>query len=126
MKEENNLLKKVGTKNPFKVPNRYFENFSSELMNKLPEKDTLPISQEITFWQRIKPWLYMTAMFCGIMLSVKIFVGSPNKNEFPTISESIINNLSEEDWELIVRQSMIDDYTLYQYLTNEIDNLSNH
>lgn len=125
MKEENNLLKKVGTKNPFKVPNRYFENFSSELMNKLPEKDTLPISQEITLWQRIKPWLYMTAMFCGIMLSVKIFVGSPESNEFPIISESIINNLSDEDWELIVKQSMIDDYTLYQYITDEIDNLNN-
>ncbi len=125
MKEESNLLKKVGAKNPFKVPDRYFENFSSELMNKLPEKDTLIISQEITLWQRIKPWLYMTAMFCGIMLSVKIFVGSPESNEFPMISESIINNLSDEDWELIVKQSMIDDYTLYQYLTDEIDNLNN-
>ena len=126
MKEENYLLKKVGTKNPFKVPDRYFEDFSSELMSKLPEKEILSVVYETTLWQRVKPWLYMTAMFCGIMLSVKIFVGSPLQNEFPTISESIINNLSDEDWELIVRQSMIDDYTLYQYLINEIENINNH
>ena len=39
MKEEDELLKKCGTKNPFMVPEGYFDNFSKELMNKLPEKD---------------------------------------------------------------------------------------
>lgn len=39
MKEEDELLKKCGTKNPFMVPEGYFDNFSKELMNKLPEKE---------------------------------------------------------------------------------------
>lgn len=33
MKEEDELLKKCGTKNPFMVPEGYFDNFSKELMN---------------------------------------------------------------------------------------------
>ena len=32
MKEEDELLRKCGTKNPFTVPEGYFENFSKELM----------------------------------------------------------------------------------------------
>ncbi len=54
MKEEDELLKKYGTKNPFMVPEGYFDNFSKELMNKLPEKELTPAPQEnITVWQRI-------------------------------------------------------------------------
>ena len=34
MKEEDELLRKCGTKNPFTVPEGYFENFSKELMEK--------------------------------------------------------------------------------------------
>lgn len=55
MKEEDELLKKCGTKNPFMVPEGYFDNFSKELMNKLPEKEQTSTPQEtITTWQRIK------------------------------------------------------------------------
>ena len=46
MKEEDELLKKCGTKNPFMVPEGYFDNFSKELMNKLPEKEQTSTPQE--------------------------------------------------------------------------------
>lgn len=119
MREETNLFKKVGTKNPFKVPENYFEDFSSELMSRLPEKDSLPALQEPTLWQRVKPWLYMTAMFCGIMLSVRLFVGTPEKDNFPVITQTMIDNLTDEDLDLIIDRSRMDDYDLYQYLTEK-------
>ena len=66
MKEEDNILKKVGTENAFRVPEGYFENFTSELMNRLPEKEKLAFEQkEPTMWERVKPWAYMAAMFVG-------------------------------------------------------------
>ena len=34
MKEEDILLKKLGKENSFKVPDGYFENLTSEVMNK--------------------------------------------------------------------------------------------
>ena len=40
MKEEDKILKKIGTENPFRVPDGYFENLTSEVMNRLPEKET--------------------------------------------------------------------------------------
>ena len=39
MKEEDNILKKVGKENAFRVPDGYFENLTSEVMNRLPEKE---------------------------------------------------------------------------------------
>ena len=38
IKEEDEILRKVGKGNVFKVPDGYFENLTSEVMNKLPEK----------------------------------------------------------------------------------------
>lgn len=39
MKEEDKIQKKIGTENPFRVPEGYFENLTSEVMNRLPEKE---------------------------------------------------------------------------------------
>ena len=125
MGKEDNLLRKVGTENPFRVPDQYFEDFTQELMNKLPEKEPMTSMPEITLWQRVKPWIYMTAMFCGIMLSVKIFVGNPSKDEFPAISQTEVENLPDEDLEIMIDRIMMDDYTLYQYLTDANFNPNN-
>jgi hypothetical protein len=117
MGKEDNILRKVGTKNPFRVPENYFEDFTQELMSKLPEKETMPVSPEPTIWQRVKPWLYMTAMFCGIMLSVRIFVGPTHQAPFPiTMVEA--ENLTDEEWEIMMSRTFMNDYSLYEYLTN--------
>lgn len=117
MGKEDNLLRKAGTKNPFKVPDRYFEDFTQELMNKLPEKEPmLPVAKP-TFRQWVKPWVYMAAMFCGIMLSVRIFVGKPQTNEFP-ITHADAEILPDEEWEIMASRTLINDYALYEYLTD--------
>ena len=118
MGKEDNILRKAGTGNPFRVPEHYFEDFTQELMSKLPEKEPMPEWSEPTLWQRVKPWVYMTAMFCGIMLSVRIFVGEPQKDEFPVITQAEAESISEEEWNIIVKNSMINDYDLYKYLTD--------
>ena len=116
MGKEDNILRKVGTQNPFRVPENYFEDFRQELMNKLPEKEPMQCLPEPTLWQRVKPWVYMTAMFCGIMLSVRIFVGEPQKEEFP-ISLSEAETLPVEEWENFMRRAFTDNYETYQFLT---------
>jgi len=117
MGKEDNILRKVGTQNPFRVPENYFENFTQELMNKLPEKEPVPAMPEPTLWQRVKPWVYMTAMFCGIMLSVRIFVGEPKKNDIFPITQTEVENLADEEWEIMIGRTFICDYDLYEYLT---------
>ena len=121
MGKEDNILRKVGTGNPFRVPEHYFDNFTEELMGKLPEKESLPFSTEPTLWERVKPWVYMAAMFCGIMLSVRIFVGEPQKDEF-TISQAEAEMLPEEEWENFIRRAFDDNYETYQFLTEANNN----
>ena len=51
MKEEDILLKKLGKENSFKVPDGYFENLTSEVMNKLPEKEKVAFKEEpVSTW----------------------------------------------------------------------------
>ena len=121
MGKEDNILRKAGTGNPFRVPEHYFDNFTEELMGKLPEKEPLPFSAEPTLWERVKPWIYMAAMFCGIMLSVRIFVGEPQKDEF-SISQAEAEMLPEEEWENFIRRAFDDNYETYQFLTEANDN----
>ena len=120
MAKEDKILQNIGKKNPFTVPEQYFENFTQELMDKLPAKETILQAEEPTLWQRVKPWLYMAAMFCGIMLSVRIFVGEPQQEEFP-ISQAEAEMLPEEEWENFIRRAFTDNYETYQFLT-DIDN----
>ena len=121
MGKEDNILRKAGTGNPFRVPEHYFDNFTEELMGKLPEKEPLPFSAEPTLWERVKPWIYMAAMFCGIMLSVRIFVGEPQKDEF-SISQAEAEMLPEEEWENFIRRAFDDNYETYQFLTEANNN----
>ncbi|MGL4518383.1 MAG: hypothetical protein ACRCUJ_01420 [Phocaeicola sp.] len=116
MKEENDIRKKCGTDNPFTVPEGYFDNFAKELMEKLPEKEVVD-EPEVTLWQRSKPWFYMAAMFMGMMFTIRLFVGEPSKEE-PYLSEVSGIELTEEQVDEMMEHSMIDDYTLYQYLTD--------
>lgn len=115
MKEEDKLLEKFGKKNPFNVPEGYFENFTNELMDKLPEKEIGP-ELKITTWQKIKPWIYMTAMFCGLMFSFKVLTNKPEKDNTAPL-ESNIDGFSDAELEVIIDNTMIDDYTLYTYIT---------
>lgn len=117
MGKEDNILRKVGTKNPFSVPEHYFEDFTQELMDKLPEKETVLQESELTLWMRAKPWVYMAAMFCGIMLSVRIFVGEPKGEVFP-ITHADAEILPDEEWEIMARRTLINDYDLYEFLTD--------
>lgn len=117
-KEETDLLKRCGTENPFTVPEGYFERFTQQLMEKLPEREAQP-APKLTLWTRVKPWVYMAAMFCGLMLSVRMFVGEKQSQSPAATSETTdFTEVPDEYIDPIVNQTMMDDYTLYQYLTD--------
>jgi hypothetical protein len=117
-KEETDLLKRCGTENPFTVPEGYFERFTEQLMEKLPEREAQP-APKLTLWMRVKPWVYMAAMFCGLMLSVRMFVGEKQSQSPAVASETTdFTEVPDEYIDPIVNQTMMDDYTLYQYLTD--------
>lgn len=117
MKEEDNILKKVGTGNAFSVPDGYFEHLTSEVMSQLPEKEKPAFKVETpTRWTRMKPFLYMAAMFIGAFLIIR--VGSwIYKPEADNAQIAGTETVSDEYIDVALDRSMMDDYSLYVYLT---------
>lgn len=75
MKQEDSpILKKLGKDAGFEVPEHYFADFSKNLMDSLPE---VKITEEVkpSRWMRIRPYVYMAAMFAGIWCMMKVFNG---------------------------------------------------
>ena len=121
MKEEDNILKKVGKENVFRVPDGYFENLTSEVMSRLPEKETPAfIKKEPTKWERIKPWLYMTAMFVGAALIIRMASAdrTPATDQIAMDDTETTEVVSDEYISSVLDNSMLDDYSLYVYLTD--------
>ena len=121
MKEDTELKKKIGKENPFKVPEGYFENIVPEIMKQLPEAEAQE-SVEITMWERVKHWVYMVAMFCGLMFGLRVMMmDKPVNKEMNTDNVSMTDSVQgtpDEYIDPILDQAMMDDYTLYMYLTD--------
>ena len=121
MKEEDILLKKLGKENSFKVPDGYFENLTSEVMNKLPEKEKVVFKEEpVSIWTRLKPLLYMAAMFVGAALIIR--VASSDRKSVADIdvaaTEIETEVISDEMIDMALDRAMLDDYSLYVYLSD--------
>jgi hypothetical protein len=121
MKEEDILLKKLGKEDSFKVPDGYFENLTSEVMNKLPEKEKVVFKEEpVSIWTRLKPLLYMAAMFVGAALIIR--VASSDRKSVADIdvaaTEIETEVVSDEMIDMALDRAMLDDYSLYVYLSD--------
>ena len=130
MKEEQEIIKKCGKGNPFKVPEGYFEDFTRNMMAQLPAKedaknDEVQTEPRITPWQRIKPLLYLAAMFIGMIVCVRVVLGeqtaiigddmeNATASEFASIG---FEQMTDEELCTMVEYTMMDNYTLYQYLS---------
>ena len=77
-KEQNNLDRFKG-KNPFTVPDGYMEGLTANIMSQLPEKTPEKEAKKISLMDRVRPWLYMAAVFAGLGLFFKVLVGPEDK-----------------------------------------------
>ena len=71
MEANKNNLDQLKEKNPFKVPEGYFEHLSVQIMDQLPEKEPVVVAKQISLMDRVRPWLYMAAVFAGLGLDRK-------------------------------------------------------
>ena len=66
MEEQNKIIEQIGKKNPFKVPENYFEDFSAQLEAKLQEIPVAPapapVIKKTFFRAHIQPLLYVAAV----------------------------------------------------------------
>ena len=74
MKDMNSNLDKFKGDNPFKTPQGYMDGLNDLIMSQLPVKESKKAIQ-ITFAQRVRPWLYLAAVIAGVGLFFKAVIG---------------------------------------------------
>jgi len=97
------LLDDIVKVNPFKTPEGYFENFAAGIMSQLLDA-AQNNAASVSLRQRVRPWIYMAAMFVGIALMIRIFVGTPAQTGIKQYASEGLNLTSSSD---------IDDYYHY-------------
>jgi len=65
---ERNILDELKGRQPFRVPEGYFEGFTDDFMRRLA-----PEAKVISLYDRVKPWLYLAATFAGIIILFNIY-----------------------------------------------------
>ncbi len=117
MKEDKKIREKVGTENPFEVPQGYFDRLTDQIIDRLPEKEVI-ISEpeELTLWAKMRPWVYMAAMFVGAALLIRIGSWSLGSKQTEESSYEYEEVISEEYLDISFEKAQMDGYSLYLYL----------
>lgn len=121
----------------FRLPDGYFDALTQRVMDRLPSdeaslsaasqsgssspKEATPAAlqpEEITLWQRVRPWIYLAALFAGAAFIIRVASPSPQEK-----ADRLAREESEsEEMEYInnaLDGAMMDDYSLYVYLADE-------
>lgn len=110
MKEEDKLIELVGRKDGRTVPEGYFADFAAHMTQSLPSTPfeesakTPKFVPKRTFWQRIRPYAYMAAMFAGVWCMLKMFsmmTQQPADDTFqvsPGLAEALGNDTFVNDY----------------------------
>ena len=117
MSDESKIKEKVGTENPFRVPEGYFESFQQQLLGSLPDRVVAePVPVRVSMWTKVRPWLSAAAIVCGVVLAVGVYRGleKPDKG---ILAEGVEQVLTEDEMSDYMATSFFDEYTLYTYLT---------
>ena len=113
MNEELYIKSRMGDKNPFRVPEGYFDNFAADLMQKLPEKEK-PVKKGLIV--RLRPLMYAAACLMVAIFTAAVFFSHDDAAtpEVASISQPVDSYVEEAADYL-----MADNMDIYACLTSE-------
>ncbi|MEG1544035.1 MAG: hypothetical protein RR382_05860 [Tannerellaceae bacterium] len=95
MKTEHYNLEDLKAGSPFKVPEGYMKGLTDQIMAQLPEQPHEE-PKTISMMERMRPWLYMAAVFAGLGLFFKVLIGDVPKDGNRSDSLIVKTNASAE------------------------------
>ncbi len=94
---EKDLLEQLRDRQPFRVPDGYFEGFTDSFMSCLPHRQANK-TKVLPLFSYMKPWLYIAAAVAGVILLFSIYnKSSEMTKETPVVLSSVVTNLDEVD-----------------------------
>lgn len=86
-------LEQLKEKNPFRVPEGYWEGLTDHIMEQLPEKEVVPVvTRKVTMMEYVRPWLYLAAVIAGLGLFFKVI--APKENNATPTDSLLVNEQS--------------------------------
>ena len=111
MNEEKYIEEKVGRRNPFVVPEGYFDTFTDQMMASLPERQP----QAKRLW--LRPLRYAAAVVCLFMLGAMAwFAFSPDKQP---LQAKTVNVSTDVAFDEAADYVMLDNSDIYACLSDE-------
>lgn len=122
--EEKYLEDKYGKKQPFKVPNGYFDSFAENLMDKLPEQQPV-MTPHISMWRKwrkLRLTVAVAASVCAVMFSVMTFMHNTKPTHSPLASNHTTKTVTNDSYntlDVAADYTMLDNDDIY-VLVSEI------
>lgn len=104
------------------VPEGYFADFARRMEAALPERPELQqpqISMPRTMWQRVRPYVYMAAMFAGVWCMLKMFTILTGAGPQPLDTNTIMAKAMGND--AFVNEYVIDDLSQWDIYDEMMD-----
>ena len=114
--DDSTLLKKYGKDPGFKVPENYFADFNKRMTEMLPDVEITPVDVKPTMWQRIRPIVYLAAMFAGVWCMMQVFsnfTASDNLNSVRAVAEKLQDDKGNVDD--FIMSGAVSDYDMLSY-----------
>lgn len=126
MNKSNDILNKIDRLDGMTVPDGYFVAFAERMEKELPvrfeaENPESVILPAPTLWTRIRPYVYLAAMFAGVWCMLKMFsiLSSPSDTNSvidrnPILAEAISNDT-------FINEYIIDDINQWDIIDEMIE-----
>lgn len=137
MNEEEYIKAKIGSKNPFTVPNGYFEQLSDRIMSQLPEEEiqtrTVEMNSKTAERKKatvkgLRPWMLAAACICAAVFTVGVIFSNKHQENEAQPSSQVANveatesntYYSDKYIEDEADYAMLDNQDIYEYLLAEM------
>lgn len=114
MTNEETYLSSRLEKNPFKVPEGYFDSLAANVMAKIPAQDT---NTKTALIYRMRPWLYAAACMLIAFFSITFYMQHEDTPEQEVIAANDVS--SDYYLDEVTNYAMVDNHEIYACLVGE-------
>lgn len=115
MNEDKYIEERVGKRNPFLVPDGYFDQFADQLMATLPERKSRAKSK----W--LRPFFYAAASICALLICTGVYLtksGDSSVQETAMVTSVPQQDAADAAFEEAADYMMLDNHDIYTYLAD--------
>ena len=113
--EDSTILNKYGKNPGFKVPENYFADFNQRMAEMLPDVEITPVDVKPTMWQRLKPLVYMAAMFAGVWCMMSVFSHFSNTSNLQNVRAVAEQLHDDSNIDEFIMSGSVSDYDILNY-----------